>query len=335
MPRFLQILTMHWQLKLAAFGLAFLLWVVLSADQVTSRWLSVPIEVDLRDPRYDLVYGPIPEEVEVRFTGPGREILELAITGAHLVLPVADVDDDNEIFILDPRMVRVPRGLTISAQDVRPSSIRLGFAELASRDVPVIVQLSRGVREGYVLLDSLVVSPARLRITGPAELVAEVAAAPTQPLDLSREDSIFTRSVPIDTDPLRGLQVGRTEVQVSGHVDRLGERVLAAVNVISPAGTAALPPRVEVRLRGPVTLLQRLTAQNVRVVVPPNQLPAQLPSGGVTLPLQVEQLPPGVAVEVRPASVRVVPLLGTPAPPTAPPPADTVPEEPPAGRNNG
>jgi uncharacterized membrane protein len=44
--------------------------------------------------------------VDVRFTGPGREILEAAISRPRVVLRIAEVNDESDIFLLDPQMVQ-------------------------------------------------------------------------------------------------------------------------------------------------------------------------------------------------------------------------------------
>ena len=41
----LRFLTDNWQLKLLALALAVLLWVVVSAEQVTSQWIPVPLRI--------------------------------------------------------------------------------------------------------------------------------------------------------------------------------------------------------------------------------------------------------------------------------------------------
>lgn len=325
MAALLKRLTMHWKLKIAAFALAVLLWVVLSADTVTTQWLPVPVEVEIGDPAIELAYGPVPEEVEVRFTGPGRELWELAINRPRLVLRVAEVNDETELYILTPQMVRVPRGLSASPQDVRPSSVRLGMTRLATREVPVVVPIGRGTSEGFALVDSLVVSPARVQVSGEADMVSEVSALSTRPLDLSAEDTVFLRRVPIDTGGLGDLRLGTTVVEVSGQVDRITERVLSDVTVATPLGAAAIPSRVELRLRGPQSLLRRVTPANLRVVAP---LTGEVPSQGETVALRLEQVPAGIAAEATPARVRLVPLLGMPAAPTLPGPvSDTLPGE--------
>jgi YbbR domain-containing protein len=336
MASLLSRLTNNWRLKLAAVALAVLLWVVLSADQITSQWLPVPVEVQVRDPGYELTDGPIPDQVDVRFSGPRQRLWELAVDRPSLVLRVADVGD-NQVFILEPSMVRIPSGLTgVAAQDVRPSSIRLAFARIETRDVPVALQVSRGPREAHVLADTLRVQPSRIRVTGPAQRVGAIDVVNTRPLDLSREDSVFTRSVALDTTGLSGLQLSTSEVQVSGRVDPLAGRVITGVPVVAPGGASVVPNEVQVHLHGPESVVQGLNAARLRVSIPPDAIPAQIPFTGVVLPVRAESVPAGIEVRVVPETVRVMPapvraeVLPSPA---DGPTRDTLPREQPPPRD--
>ena len=116
--------TAHWKLKLAALALAVLLWVVFSAEQVTTQWVNVPVEAVVRDPGYVLVGAPEPAVVRVRFRGPGRELWEVALRPPTLVLPVRDVGAARS-FLVEPSMVEVPERYRVVAADVRPAVVHL------------------------------------------------------------------------------------------------------------------------------------------------------------------------------------------------------------------
>ncbi|HEV2734638.1 MAG TPA: CdaR family protein [Longimicrobiaceae bacterium] len=320
-------LTRNWQLKLAALTLAVLLWVVVSAEQVTTQWIPVPVRVAAGDPGYVVTGGPFPAQVEVRFAGPGRELWELALERPMLVLPVDRVEADSQVFVLDPRMVRIPNGLSVSPLDVRPSSVRVLTQRVVTRDVPVRVRIARRSRDRYVVLDTPRVSPATVRVTGRADRVTSLEAVVTEPLEIGAADSVFRRGVPLDADSLGGVRASARSVEVSARVDRVVERIIPGVAVAAPAGTVAAPERVDVRVQGPSRQVRALDAAALAVTVLADSVPAAFPPGGLPATLRVGGVPDGLSARTVPASVLLSPAGGAPAAPPAPDSAAARPPE--------
>ncbi|HEV2146788.1 MAG TPA: YbbR-like domain-containing protein [Longimicrobiaceae bacterium] len=325
----LRTLTQNWQLKLAALTLAILLWVVVSAEQITTQWIPVPVRVATRDPEFVVTGGPIPEQVEVRFAGPGRELWELALDRPVLVLPLTDVERENQVFVLDPRsMVRIPNGLSVTPLDVRPSSVRVLTQRVVTREVPVRVRIARRSRERYVVLDTPQVSPATVRVTGPADRVEALDAVVTEPLDLAGADSDFRVAVPLDADSLAGLRPSIRSVEVSGRVDRLVERIIPSIRVAPVDGAAVVPARVDVRVQGPARQVRAVDPASLTVSIAGDSVPDPLPPQGATAPVRVGGLPAGLTAQTVPVVVRLLPPNAEPFPDTAPPAAVPVPEPP-------
>lgn len=318
MPRRIRLrsLAQNWRLKLAALALAVLLWAVVSAEQVTTQWIPVRVEPVVRDPSYVLTGGPEPAEVRVRFTGPGRELWELALDRPVLVLPVRDVGAARS-FVLDPGMVRVPEGLRVNAEDVRPAVVRLELERVVTREVPVRARVAARSLERYVLGDSLRVAPATVRATGPESVLDTLQALFTRPFEIvPDDDTSFARRADVDTAGLGGVTLSASDVRVSGGVDRRVERAFAVVPVAAPPGMAARPDRVELRVRGPERIVRTILPAGVRASVPRDSLPASIPPEGADATVVVSGLPAAAELRIVPARVRVVP-----AAPAAPPPA--------------
>lgn len=312
----LRAITQNWQLKVAALALAVLLWVVVSAEQVTTQWIPVPVRVAPRNPEYVVTGGPIPLEVEVRFAGPGRELWELAIDRPVLVLPLNEVDEENQVFVLDPRMVRIPNGLSVTPLDVRPSSVRVLTQRVVSRDLPVRVRIARRSQERFVVLDTPQVTPMTVRVSGPASQVTRMDAVVTEPVDLGTADSLVTTRVSLDADSLGGLQVSAGVVEVAVRVDRIVERILPSIPVEPLDGVDIVPGRVDVRVQGPSRQVRALDPSGLTVSVLVDSIPPGASSAGAAAPVRVDGLPPGITARTVPVMVRVsLPDLATPPEP--------------------
>lgn len=329
MPLFVRTLTQNWKLKALALAMAVLLWVVVSAEQVTSNWIPVPLQVRVNDPEFRLIESSLPAEVEVRFSGPGRELWDLVYRRPPLVLSVTDVDSTAEIVGLDPDMVQVPSQLAVRPLDVRPGAVTLDFHRVASRVAPVRVRISGGPGTGWTLVDSLEVLPNRIRISGLEQDLRGIQTIATLPIELSPGDSVFSRVVPLDTSGMPGVRLSATRVRISGHVDRVLDRTFRAVPISVGEGVAIRPDSVAVTVRGPRSRVNGLATQDFRVVVSIDSIPMRIPPEGILVPLRVERLPTGMQAAISPGAVRLLPgrmfLDSIPAgrPVPSAPPADT------------
>ena len=314
MPSPLRLLTENWQLKTLALALAVLLWVVVSAEQVTSSWIPVPVLVEEADPEFEMVSGESPGEVEVRFTGSGRDLMELAIRKPPLVLTVDRVQSNNQEFRLEPGMVQVPNQLAVSAQEVRNPLLRLRFRRLASRTLPIRPTVDIEVASGWTLVDTLRLLPAEIEIRGPAEEVEMVQEVRTLPFTLPAADSLFSTVVRIDTTNLSGLDLSTTQVRVSGRVDRIVQRRLVDVPISLGSGVTVRPSVVDVLLSGPRSLVEAVQPESLRIAVAIESVPGYIPPEGVSVPLRAEQVPAEVRASVVPPAVRLLPAVAPPLP---------------------
>lgn len=307
MPAFVRTLTQNWKLKLLAFALAVLLWVVVSAEQVTSNWIPVPLQVRVNDPEYRLIRSSVPTEVEVRFSGPGRELWDLVVRRPPLVLSVADVEGTAQVIALDPDMVQVPTQLAVRPLDVRPGAVTLDFHRVDSRLVPVEMRVVEGPGPGYTLVDTLRVQPNRVRISGLEQDLRGIQSLRTLPISLEGVDSAFSRVIALDTAELRGVRLSTGRVRVTGQVDRLLDRSFMNTPVSVGEGIVIRPEEVSVRVRGPQSRLREIGPEDFRVVVAIDSIPVRIPAEGILVPLRVERLPAGMRAEVTPGAVRLLP----------------------------
>lgn len=319
--------TENWKLKVLAFALAVLLWVVVSSEQVTSNWIGVPLEVQVTDPNYRIASTDLPNEVEVRFTGPARDLLDLALRRPPLRLSIAEVQAQVETRVLDPRMVQLPGQVAVSAQEVRPAAVRLEFVRLEARTVPVRVRLANRAGSEWAIIDSVTVDPQTVRVRGPSDRVSQVTEVPTDTVELMPGDSVFDRLVPLNAQALQGLEVSAREVRVQARLDRVVQRTIEGVQVDVGSGILIRPEEVDVVLRGPRSAVENVSPDFFRVVVSIGEIPDRLPADGLPVPLRIDGLRPDVLASVNPASVRLYPAgprLDTLMAPTPNPRRDTL-----------
>lgn len=213
--RIIRALSENWALKLAALGLAILLWMAVRADEPeAATFRNVPVNVDLRDPDWRLVEVE-PPSVHVTVLGPTSELLTLAGDPPRIVLPQERVADSVETQVVPLQWVQLPRGATRSrVVALRPDTIRLRYERLASRTLPVRVRLEGEVAQGYELADSITTNPATVDVRGPADIVMRLDSVPLVAVDISGLRSTTNVPARVDSAALGPVRVSPAEVNV-------------------------------------------------------------------------------------------------------------------------
>ena len=200
LARILRFFTENWALKLAALGLAVLLWLAVRASTPKrATFRNIPVEVDLRDPDWRLQGEPNPPAVNVSVMGPTGELMDLAGDPPRIVLPVERVTDSMETQVVPMQWVQLPEGLRDTrVLTLRPDSITLQYEPLAAETVPVDVRTRGDLPEGFALALPIQTNPATIQVRGPEAALEDLDSVPLMPVDLSGLRS--TTNVPTGVD---------------------------------------------------------------------------------------------------------------------------------------
>ena len=256
----LRVLLYNWHLKLAALGLAILLWALVQTEPLSQETFgAVPISVEVLDSSWTIARPPSPATVELQLGGPAGEIIRLARDGATLRVPVASVGSRDTIIALQREWVDLGGRSRVTVEAVSPLTARMVFEPAVARNVHVSVPL-QGALPGNVALATVPeLTPAIVVVRGPESRIMGLDTVHLVPLDLGsvRESGAFLLAV--DTTGLLGALVRPGTVTVTMRVEPLVERVVEAVPVEAepPAGDSitVTPASVQLRLEGPSTLV--------------------------------------------------------------------------------
>lgn len=275
--RFLpELLSRNWTLKLAALGIAVLLWTAVRVEAPDRQSLpGVPVRIQLDDPGWAMVGDPSPPTVELRVGGPGRALFQLALNPPSLVIPVDQVHVGDTTIAVRRDWVRIQDRPGVVVEDVQPSTVRLSFEPLENAAVPLVVPTTGDLDEELALAGELSTNPAVVRVSGPRSRVRELDSIPLRPLDLGGVDGTGTHrmELAVDTTGLSDLSFSPLEATVSVRVDDRVERVVEGVPVTLEAeGLLVQPPAMDVILRGPRSLLESGGSIEVSLAVPESAL---------------------------------------------------------------
>jgi YbbR domain-containing protein len=168
--------------KLLSLAIAVVLWALVASEPELSEFASVRLEYRNLPDDLEISSNPV-SSVSLELRGPSGE-LRGAGDGIRpaVVLDMSDVQPGERTFTIGAGNVQLARGVRLVRSI--PSEARFVFERRMVRPVPVVVRFTGQGQNGYSVAHQSVV-PDRLEIAGPSSRVARVAAAVTDPVDLS------------------------------------------------------------------------------------------------------------------------------------------------------
>jgi len=294
----------HLGLKFLSIGLAALLWLVVSGEQVVERVLRIPLEFTNLPVRLEML-GDAPAVVDVRVRGSSGSLSRLAPGELVAVLDVRSARPGRRLFHVTGSDVRAPFGVEVV--QVSPSSISVGFEASASKVVPVVPAVEGEPRDGYVV-GTVTSNPATVEVVGPASALGRLTEAITEPISVAGASAPVRESVTIGVvDPGVRLRNPQSAVVTVNVVAAPVEQRISEVPVEVKGGRSGarlVPAQVTVVLRGAREVIDTIRPSDIVAAVDLEglgpgqfQLPVRVgPPARLTV-VRVE--PPQVQVRVR------------------------------------
>lgn len=294
----------NWRLKLAALGLAVFLWALVQTEPRNAETFSdIPVIANVTDTAWTLSGEPRPPSVELRLSGPAREIIRLAREGTMVRVTIREVGSSDTLVTLRRDWVELGDGRGISVESVSPSAVHLSFERAVSRAVPLSLRYKGQLPDRWALASPVGLNPQVARVRGPASRVQGVDSLPLEPLDLSRIRGSGVFNLAVDTAGLAGGRVTPPTATVAIRVEEKVERVLSGIPVmIQPAdGEPAMmvePATVGVTLRGARTLVNAVDPADLRAWVASELVHALVAGEERRVPVRIEGVPALVSVQM-------------------------------------
>jgi len=293
----------HAGLKLLSVGLAVSLWFVVSGEETVERGLRVPLELQQFPPDLEL-QGEPPAAVDVRVRGASGTLGRVGPGDVVAVLDLHTATSGRRLFHLTPEQVRAPFGVEVV--QVSPTTVALTFERTLTRLVKVVPAVDGRPAPGYVL-GPVTAEPSSVEVAGPASSVGRVTEALTEPVMVTGSRGPVHADVTIGfLDPelrLKGPRTAAVTVQiVPGPEERTLQRQPVHLRNLAPKLSArAVPPVVDVDVRGSREGLNRLDPDDVRAYVDL----AGLGAGEYSLTVHVAATPDAGVTQITPPTVQV------------------------------
>lgn len=211
MRRAIGIVVHNWPLKLAAIGLATLLYAGLVLSQNAQVWRGrVPI-IPLGQPTSAVLLGSLPDVTNIRYFAPADVASRLSSSSFTATVDLSQAEVSPEAPFVTAKVDVEAADRRVQILDYEPAVIRVQLDPLVSKTVPV--EVSHGPRPPGLEVSDPVLSTSSVTVSGPESVVrlvtatqARVVIQPSgidvdQQVDLVAVDASGNVMTPVDIEP--------------------------------------------------------------------------------------------------------------------------------------
>jgi YbbR domain-containing protein len=288
-------------LKVAALGLAVLLWVTISGQQVER---NVLVQLQFRNiPGTLELSGDAPRTVDVRVSGAAGLISALEPYQVVATIDLTDARPGLRVFPLTNEQISVPLGVEVKSVD--PATISLTLEKSGSARVPIKPTIDGEPAPGFEVAD-VTWTPQMVDVVGPETRLADLDAVVTERISIegAKSNVVDTVSVGVTDSAVRLRQAQSARVTIRIVPAPLARFPNLAVDVQHlQAGRRATvqPADVSVTVRGSADAVRQLRDGQMRPYVDATGLRP----GRYNLQVRVDPPEGMVVVSVSPTTVAV------------------------------
>jgi len=264
-----------WSLKLLSLAIALVLWLVVTGqNQPVTAHLNVQLNF-IRPPSIEISNDP-PRTVDVMLTGSRNKLDDLTTLDLVATVDLSDQRAGERVLRLaDKAQISLPQGVKVDG--FQPSAIPVRLEPIVERQVPIEAKLEGQLPNGY---EVYAVRPNKGSVTlrGPESRVLALQKVLTESILLGGHKESFTATnVAIDVpDPKVDLldPIVSVEIEIGEH--RV-EKSISGVTVSAADGSRVQPASASVTVLGPVSMVDSMKPEDLKIVVDGNGPKLQLP----------------------------------------------------------
>ena len=261
-----------WVMKLVALAITLALWFGVTglSTPTTQRLTSIPLSLRYSN-NIEVTHSPI-EEVDLVVTGDKRKLAQINKGDLIVSMDISDVMPGDRVINLTPETVSVFLPTGVRPDEIQPHGIPVRIEAVEEREIAVKPVTYGTVPEGYEVY-SETVTPARVRVRGPAGFIRNLEAVPTERIDIGNRTTDFTvRQSPIGVADPKSSVLTDTVVDVTF---RIGEKRTERVYAV-PLGDGT-GRRAIVTLYGGRSRFEDIQPDDIRIEVEKNDSGQEVP----------------------------------------------------------
>ncbi len=260
-----------WLLKLLALVITLALWFGVTglSTPTTTRLTGIPLTIRFAS-NTEVTNSPV-NEVDIIISGDKRRINQINKNDLIISVDLTDVQAGDRVVQLTPENITLDLPTGVKLDEIQPNRIAVRLEPVEIVEVDVRAETEGTLPDGYEIY-SQTITPAKVRVRGPAGFLRSLSVISTEKIDLSDKVSDFVaKQLPLNLENPKASPL-EASVDVSF---RIGERRVERL-FLAPIGDDTAQ-KATVVLFGPRSLLLETQPSDLKVVIEPNAGGEQVP----------------------------------------------------------
>jgi YbbR domain-containing protein len=264
-----------WVLKLVALVITAGLWLgVTGLSTPATKRLSVQLAPNTAN-NIEITENPI-TEVGIVISGDERRLRSITSNGLVAALDLTRIQPGDRVISLTPDNVTVDLPVGIKLDEIQPSRIAMRLEAVLERELPVKPDVEGQPASGFEVYSESI-SPARVRVRGPASFVETLDHVLTDKISIAGKSQDFTvRQVPLGVSNDK-TTVFNTVVDVTF---RIGEKRVSQTFVLPPSPQTE-NRRVSLTLVGTRPMMAQIRQADIKISIVKNENGRDVPTAAL------------------------------------------------------
>ncbi|MCK4427125.1 MAG: hypothetical protein KAW16_01430 [candidate division Zixibacteria bacterium] len=259
--------------KIVAVVMALLLWFHVATEKVYEYTKSFPVKIS-NIPEELILSQEVPEEVQVKIQGKGKELLKLLLMEQkNLQIDIGDFRVGENNYSFKPEEIPIPQGLDLRVKEIlSPQSMKIKLDRLIEKKVPIRSQITILPEEGYLLIGEVSLDSHEVVISGPRRLVRKIKSIQTEKKGLEGVTESISDQIGLTLPEGYNLELSFEKVNFSADIQKaIGKEILSVpvetVNLPEGRKVKVQPDSINVVIFGGENVVNQLTKDQIKVTI--------------------------------------------------------------------
>lgn len=258
----------NWQMKLFALALAVFLWMLAAMGHRES--IRLPVQLRLSGLAPDLIIlEQTAEKLDITVSGPLRVINAITADQINLSYDLSDIKTPQERTIrILPEKIQTPAGTAVTS--IMPASVVVRLGRKKTVYAPVELEIKGKPAPDYTIVSSTS-QPDIVKLEGPESVLEDGVSVKTEAINVEgATESFASKAYLIPIHPLVRFSGDKSVlVRIEVHEKtKIAKFSSVLIQQVPPERAVSIvPPRINLDLRGPMSVLRDLKEDDLIGVV--------------------------------------------------------------------